>query len=463
MADGGAPAERGAVARAVHEGRGNAARIRWRDEAARARGVRPGQTLAAARARCAELESALLDEALLREARRQALTMALEHTPRAAVGGPARLWVEPCPFGEAPEVWGEAIAEALRWADARVGIAAWASAAHAAALVAARCRVVDDALAFLDRAPLDALELDARAKERLATIGVRRVGELRRLDPKELGARFGPEVARAWRRAHGDDPRMPWTPPPERTPAVELSFDEIPLERVEPLLFVLRGALARLVRAPRGRGEGIVELALTLRTERPPPIEQVVRSAHPVADERTLLRLLQARLERPRPTSARADFVHGLRLEARELAPVPDPTIDAFREATRDPVAQQVALARLSGRFGEEALARASRVEAAHPVARARWSRSDPVSTGLARPWRGQVPPSILRDGRVEVGGRRRRVLRRGRAERAIAPWWSTGAVVVEQLTWVEVEGPLLVLLRRRGREGVWEAVAWID
>jgi len=63
------------------------------------------------------------------------------------------------------------------------------------------------------------------------------------------------------------------------------------------------------------------------------------------------------------------------------------------------------------------------------------------------------------------VAGRRRRVLELGRVERALAPWWHTGALRVERLAWAEVDGPMLVLLRERRdvRPHVWEAVAWVD
>lgn len=450
--------------RAVHTGRGAAARIRWCDPAARARGVRPAQTLAAARARCATLTSALLDEATMRDARREVIALALRESPRVTVAGPTRLWVEPAPLrganADAPEAWGTRLAETLRWAGARVGIGAWAAASYAAALVASPCRVLDDSAAFLDRAPLRALELDARLTERLAGLGVRRAGELRRLDPKQLGSRFGVEVTEAWRRAGGDDPRGPVTPSPERTPAVELTFDEIPLDRIEPLLFLLRGAIARLLRAPRGRAEGLSALALSVRLERGAPLELRVRSAQPIADERAWLSLVQAKLERRARDTDRVEHAHALRLEALETGPVRDATADLYGDTGRDPVAREVVLARLAGRFGEDALTRASRAEAAHPLARARWSRETPTA-GAALPWRELSPPPLVQGDRVRLAGRARQVLRRGRIERALAPWWTTGALVVERLAWAELEGPLLVLLRQRGER--WEAVAWVD
>ncbi len=449
---------------AVHVGAGTAARIRWCDRVARARGVRPGQTVAAARARCADLRTAPLDERAMREARREAIGIALRHTPRVAVAGDTRLWAEPAPLGEPLEAWGEALAESLAWAGARVGIGAWAAAAHAAAQVAVRCRVLDDSTGFLDTAPLTALELDAATRARLAGLGVRRVGALRRLDPAELGARLGPAVARAWRWASGDDPRGPYTPAPARAPEVLLQFDEVPIATLDPLLFLLRGALASLLRAPRARGEGAAAIGLTLTVERGPDVEVILRAGQPIADETAWLTLAQARLERlPRDPRRGEAFVHGLTLAIHEAGPVAAPTGALFGDEARDPAAREVALARLGSRFGEAALARASSVPAAHPLARAAWSRDAP-RPGAALPWRGQEPPAPVEAGRVVLGGRARRVLRRAPVERALRPWWTLGQLVIERLVWAEVEGPLLVLLRqRRGDADRWEAVAWVD
>ncbi|MEC7524640.1 MAG: hypothetical protein VYE22_32475 [Myxococcota bacterium] len=449
--------------RAVHAGRGTGARVRWCDARAADAGVRPGQTLAAARARCAALDSRLLDPGALARARREVIAALLALTPRVAPAGDARFWAEPSPLGEPPERWARAVADALApWGEARVGLGAWAALAFAAA----REGALHGTPAALDRAPLDALELDPEAIDTLRTLGVRDVGALKRLDPVALGVRLGPAVAAARRRATGEDPRIPWTPRADDAPHVELALDD-ELDQLEPLLFLLRPALARLLRAPVGRGEGVTALRLRLDRERGAPLTHAIRTAHPIGDPSTLLELVRARLEaQPDPTGdgdAR-DLLTGFAITALERAPLGDRTGDLFGEAARDPAAREVALARLEGRFGDEALARATRVEHASPVARAAWTQGEPLR-GPSHPWRVHDPPAPMRGDTVHLLGRPRRVVRRARVERALAPWWDDGVVRVERLAWAELEGPILVLLRERRDSSPprWEAIAWVD
>ncbi|GAB5550397.1 MAG: hypothetical protein SangKO_101570 [Sandaracinaceae bacterium] len=424
--------------------------------------MRAGQTLAAARARCASLDSRMFDPDTLARARREVVAALVTLTPRVAPAGDTRFWAEPAPLGEPLERWAEAVTQALgAWGEARVGVGEWAALAYAAALDGALVGTPEQ----LDRAPLATLELDADAIETLRSLGVRDVAALKRLGPVELGARLGPAVADARRRASGEDPRIPWTPRADDAPHVEVVFDE-ELDRLEPLLFLLRPALAQLLRDPVGRGEGVTALRLRLSRERGEDLHVDVRSAHPIGDPATLLELVRARLEaRPDPTDedGTRDFLKGFAITALERAPLGDRTGDLFGEQARDPAAREVALARLASRFGD-VLARATRVESASPIARAAWTDGEPAR-GPSHPWRRQDPPAPMRGDAVHLFGRPRRVLQLSRIERALAPWWDDGALRVDRLAWAEVEGPLLVLLRERRdvTPARWEAIAWLD
>ena len=191
----------GPDARGVHRGRGTAARIRWADGVAREHGIREGQTLAAARARCASLRSVLCDETLLHEAQRLVTSALLAWTPRVAAAGVGRFLCEPVGEG-----WADRARVGLAaWGRVRIGIGAWATVAYAGALRDAGH--VEPSI--LDAAPLHVLELDASTIDDLGAIGVRTVAALRSLDPTDLGVRFGATVASAWRYAQGDDPRGP--------------------------------------------------------------------------------------------------------------------------------------------------------------------------------------------------------------------------------------------------------------
>lgn len=372
----------------------------------------------------------------------------LTWTPRVAAEGMGRFFCEPVGASWADR----ARAGLAAWGGVQIGIGAWATVAYAGALRDAGH--VEPSI--LDNAPLHVLELDADTIEDLGAIGVRTVAALRSLDPTDLGVRFGAKVASAWRRARGDDPRGPTTPQLAEPPMVEVAFDDAEVEQIEPLLFVLRPALERLLRGPVGRGEGITTLELTLRTAYGPDPTLTVRCAHPIGDPRDLLTLIQARLERLELSATLRAFT----LRATSLAPLTDRNVDLFEARRRDAAAREVALARLTSRLGPDALRRASRIELALPTARAHWS-DDAQRPGASAPWRQQDPPALLVGDHIEVAGRRRRLVKLGRVERAIAPWWGEGALRVDRLVWAEVDGPLLVMLR--ARKSTWEAIAWVD
>src|SRR5690606_14933590 len=115
-------------------------------------------------------------------------------------------------------------------------------------------------------------------------------------DPIALGTRLGPRVARARARADGDDPRGPSTPREPAPSTVEVTLEE-PLTSLEPLLFLLRPALARLVRDPAARGDGVCALSLELARAEGAPTRLDARSAHPIGDAPTLFELLRATLD----------------------------------------------------------------------------------------------------------------------------------------------------------------------
>src|SRR5512138_483298 len=218
--------ERGAPSRPLaveHEGR-----ILCADVAARASGVRAGQTVTEAIAACGQVElvphapaadlAALraLAEALL------ALVPAVEPVPPDAIlldAGAAQLLAG----GGDP-----ALAE-TRLAERALGLAqelGWSARAVVAAgkgpsLALARSTVVpvrrvspgEEARA-LAPLPLAALGLDAVASERLAGLGIDSAGALAELPPESLAHRFGVQGLAAARLARGEDsrPLVPWSP-----------------------------------------------------------------------------------------------------------------------------------------------------------------------------------------------------------------------------------------------------------
>ncbi len=111
--------------------------------------------------------------------------------------------------------------------------------------------------------PLSALELSEGVLERLASLGIDRLGALAELPTRSLAARFGVMGEQAVRLARGVDP-TPMTP---HVPVVlpEESLDlEGGVEALEPLVFVTKGLAERLAARLEGRVVGATALALTL-------------------------------------------------------------------------------------------------------------------------------------------------------------------------------------------------------
>jgi hypothetical protein len=463
--DGGGEAE----LHAVHRGEGPAARLLHVGQEALGRGLRPGQSLAAARARWADVESAPLDPARLRRAEREALAALLPWTPRLTVDRRAdafRLWAEAAPFGDV-DGWKAAVRDALApWGPVAIGIGPWAAVAQAAAWEGMD-RVIPDparARAFLDPLPLAVLEVDAASLETLAALGVRTVGALRAFDPRSLGPRFEGSVLAAWRRARGEDARGPRTPRPDRGPRRVLELDA-PLHRLEALRFLLRPALEGLLAPLRAEGRGAVALRLVLRTASGVARRCEARASRPVTAPATAMALLEAHLERWSPGPGEEGAIR-VELEVPETAPTEeDEGMSLFPSAhRRDPARAEATLLRLRERF-EVPVERASAVEVSFPLERAVWT-TEPGGAGRrgaeARPWRVLDPPAPVRAGAVTLMGRVRRIHRWSRPVLAGPRWWRAASTRTRRMALVEVEGPVVLLLTAEG-EGDWAAVAWVD
>ncbi len=457
--------------RAVHRGRAHTARIVWLDARATDAGVRIGMTLAAARARAASLRSVHEDARMLGDEKRRVVERLLEVSPRIEVAGATRFWVEPLPRSGSLDAWCALARRAMgAYGAVAIGVGPTATVAWAAARSApGGIRLVDreEARDFLDDAPLEALEIDGEARDLLAALGIRTVGQLRRLSPGSLGRRLGPEIALARRRADGDDPRQPQTPRPLPPRAVALCFDD-EQSAMEPLLFVLGAAIDRLASDLSREGLGATEMVITLGTRGGGEVATRIRTSAPVHRARTLRELARTHLER-RVVDAP---ITALRVAIEETAPaaVAGPTL--FGEQAHDPSAREVALGRLRARFGEQAVKRAERREVGPALERARYRiDSTPTQASLdvstpCLPWRRLAAPLPVEGGAVWLGDRRRRVVRLGRVERTTPPWWETGRKRVELLAWAELEGPVLALLRARvsaACDDEWELIAWVD
>ncbi len=397
----------------VHEGRVVAC-----DPAARAQGVRPGDSAVQAEAACAGLELAPLDAAADREALEALAEALLGLVPAVELAPPDALLLDasaarlaaPRP-GSPPE---EAEALLLGRVLALAGEmgyrcrAALASGKGPARALARHGRggarpvppgETAAALAPLPLAALPGIPPDLAAQ--LAGLGIVEVGALARLPPETLAHRFGLFAGLLLGLSRGEDPAplAPWEP--LRLP--EESFDlESPVDSAEPLLFALKRVADRAAARLAGRGLGATRLDLALRLDPRGEARLAVPLARPGAAASAWLlvlreRLLALRLEAP---------VAGLRLAVGEAAPAPPEQL-GLGERPEQLRALETVLARLAARLGEGAAFAAAPADRHRPEAAYRTGpfagkegrkgkRTVPRAPGA----RGAAPAPPLRRGR---------------------------------------------------------------
>jgi protein ImuB len=256
-------------------------------EAARA-GVRTLTHVVHGRASCAGLVVRVLSPARDRAARDALLDAALSSAPRAehAPPGSGAYVAEAAVFVDARGVtalfhseagFAGALAERAR----RLGleaVVAVASSRGVAQIAARGLAQGGDAAGgvqiiapgaeadFLAPLSLDLLNPDDAQAEALSRFGLRRIADLLQLPERALVTRLGPGIRPLLARARGHDPAPPPPVPPDAR--LEEATDlEAPLERLEPLGFVLRGLLDRLGGRLDSRGLAFGDLELGLRLE----------------------------------------------------------------------------------------------------------------------------------------------------------------------------------------------------
>ena len=352
---------------AVFEGEAGLPRLVAVDAAARARGVVPGLSLAAALALEPALEMRARD---LRRERAQLLGVA-----DAACGFTPRVSLEP-PDGVLLEVRGSlglfggaaALCEALGAACARLGVTVQPALAPTplAALLLARAgrglvvtgpERLAGALAPL---PLAVLRWPQASVERLASMGVRTLGEVQRLPRTGFARRFGRAALEHLDRLAGRraDPRPPYRPLAAFRGRCEPAFE---LEQHDAILRHLEPLLADLERFLRSRQAAVLQLRLALR-HRPDPFDGrlrttplVLRLAAPEFAAARFLPLLGeylARLALPAPVIA-------ILLRSGELQPCVAHSASLWRPGEHGGGAERESPAlieRLRARLGPEAV-----------------------------------------------------------------------------------------------------------
>jgi nucleotidyltransferase/DNA polymerase involved in DNA repair len=238
--------------------------------------------------------------------------------------------------------------------EAAVGIATSKEAAH----LAARCggaRIIPPGKEreFLDWMPLDLIGLGTNERgddleTMLKRLGIRRLGDLARLDGRAVGTRLGNRGAELMRLARGEGSATVIARPRVETftEAVELEYG---IENLEPLNFVMRAMIGQLTErlAMRGMVAGDLTLALGLADHRRD--ERRVTVAAATIEVRSLLTLINLSLEASPPPAA----VETIRLTAEPRTPRPAQA-DMFIPPSPAPDRLEAAMARIAAMCGPD-------------------------------------------------------------------------------------------------------------
>jgi protein ImuB len=244
---------------------------------------------------------------------------------------------------------------------ARLGMDAAAAIASSkeVALLAARCGGARSIAAgreeeFLNWLPLDLLKLDsggrdgAELERTLAQWGIRRLGELARLDIRAVGSRLGARAVELMQIARGEcrTPLIARRPAETFAETVELEWG---LDSLEAMGFVMRPMIERAIERLELRGMAAGEIALTLELDgRRRDIRRVALPA-PTNETRTLLALILLDLEAAPPVAA----VEAIRITVEPRAPRAAQA-DMFAPPCPAPERLHVTLARLAALCGPE-------------------------------------------------------------------------------------------------------------
>lgn len=231
---------------------------------------------------------------------------------------------------------------------ARVGFGSHPLLAFFAAKRAKPVLAVANEKEFLAGLPLEDADPPSRIREILHQWGVHTLGALAALPREEIANRLGEEGIALWDRANGRGERvLRLTVLPEKfEETIEL---EEGLERLEPLLFLLRRLLGQLTLRLAANWKVAEEVKLTLGLSDESSCERVFRLPEPSRNPELLFRMLHTYLE-----EVRTDYpIVKIDLWMKPCAPVVKQS-DLFESTIKDVHSFADTLARLATIVGPE-------------------------------------------------------------------------------------------------------------
>ncbi len=337
------------------------------------------------------------------------------------------------------------------WLSARQGI-------RADKIDSTPISMIDDIIDPLGEYPEERGRVRAMA-ETLFTLGIRRIGNLKKLPPDSAASRFGERFERLLRNLEETD-TFTW----ERFRGTERFLERIdldaaePIWELEPVLFHAKNLLDRILKRAFGRGKALVEMELRLECERRRASLEIftkvrLRFTFPQNSSITVLRSLREKLAHEFSRRELDAPILALEFEALELAPresLQENFMD--REGVRAEAAAQGfrdLVSELGTKLTSEKEMFQAEVLAAWRPERS-WKKvlKDPTRLGGAsipiptRPLRILNPPEALRRlGRYLFWDKTRFTIREfSQVERLSGEWWEDDGGFTRTYYQVQVE-----------------------
>lgn len=455
-------------------------------------------TLAQSRAKCATLLPLPWDTTIISREIARASAAFLAGSPQVAPerGAPGTWWVG---AGGFDAVGGERLlAETLLalarvWHPrARVAVADSCVTAYAATW-SARAAAGPLHIAprgdaeYLARVPITLLPMEAELRETLTALGLRTAGAFAALDPLEVERRWGSDGLTAWRLTRGDDARRPTLARTDDPRAVTHDL-ATSTTTMEPVLFLVRASLDRLVRTLAAEGLAAAAVAITLTMDEAGgaglparTITREARPARPMARTAPLFERCRALLD----AWALDAPVRAVEVRIAATAPSSAEQGDLLAPAWRDPAAAEAALARLRATLGAGTVVRPVRRDSHAPERAGGWEEVEhaefrvptadvvrdgasslPVAPPAARLLEAPEPITITTDKRgtpllMFWRGRRVTLARAHGPERLSGEWWHAEPFAREYWRCESDELGQDLLLYRDG--GGWRLQGWYD
>ena len=454
-------AARASAPLAVVSSTGSRAEIVACNAGARARGVRPGMTAAAASALDSELRAVHRDDAAEHAALERIAAWAIQFTPAVSIAKPADVLLEIggslMVYGGLKRLW-EKISEGLGTLGYAASIAcaptALAALWFARAGLSVRLQHGDALRLSIAELPIHVIGPSAEALALLQNVGVRTVGDCLALPRDGVARRLGPELIDSFDRALGKspDPRTFFTPPTTFKASQPLPA---PAHEAEMLLFAARRLLVELCGYLAAIASGAQRLSFAFAHHGREATRIVLTLVSATRDADHLTSVLRERLERtalPCPATAIA-------LESELLLPLASRNLSLLPDAGQQEEAATQLIERLRARLGEEAVLGLRRF-ADHRPERA-WRTCEPGSEDVnttqtaGRPLWLLARPHLLGVAGDAPSYDGRLTLLAG-PERIESGWWDGHDVTRDYFVACNPDEALLWIYRERGAGGGW-------